>query len=274
MAIVRREGILRRRDMESVLESSAHLERELTREPFAGPAAGSMGLHLAIFGMLICYGWAMGLFHHNFWGTPGSGGSMQVTLTNTIPLPADQVNQNVLATETPSKAPAAPSPKEQKHIDETAIPILGKPTTPTAKNIPKTQLHQPPPKLNVAQYGEQNGSVLPHQIQNMGTGQAVNVSNGDFGSMYPWYVQIIKTRVDQNWYRGQVDLRTPKGARAQIYFRLNADGAPSNFKVNISSGSPTLDQSCLAATERVDSFGRLPSLPRITWLDVTYDCTF
>ncbi|MEI9969556.1 MAG: hypothetical protein WDM87_13380 [Terracidiphilus sp.] len=63
--------------MESVLESSAHLERELTREPFAGPAAGSMGLHLAIFGMLICYGWAMGLFHHNFWGTPGSGGSMQ-----------------------------------------------------------------------------------------------------------------------------------------------------------------------------------------------------
>ena len=117
---------------------------ELTREPFAGPAAGSMGLHLAIFGMLICYGWAMGLFHHNYRGalTSGSGGSIQVTLTNTIPLPADQVNQTVLATETrqSKEAPAAPSPKEQKHIDETAIPILGKPTKPTAKNIPKPQL--------------------------------------------------------------------------------------------------------------------------------------
>ena len=36
--------------MESVLESGEHLERELTREPFAGPAAGSVGLHLAIVG--------------------------------------------------------------------------------------------------------------------------------------------------------------------------------------------------------------------------------
>jgi periplasmic protein TonB len=261
--------------MESVLESSAHLERELAREPFAGPAAGSVGLHLTIFGMLICYGWAMGLFHHNFWGTSGAGGSMQVTLTNALPLPADQINQNVLATETPSNAPAAPSPKEQKHVDETAIPILGKPTKPTTKNIPKTQLHQPPPKQNVAQYGEQSGSVMPHQMQQSpGTGQAVNVTNGDFGSMYPWYVQVIKTKVGQNWDSRQVDSRTPKEAAAQIYFRLNADGAPSNFKVNRSSGSPTLDQSCLAATERVDTFGRLPSLPRITWLDVTYDCTY
>src|ERR1700677_65196 len=132
--------------MESVLESSEHLERELTREPFAGPAAGSVGLHLAILAMLLYYGWGVGLFYSKFWGTAGAGGAMQVTLPNTIPLPADQVNQNVLATETPSKAPAAPSPKEQKHVDETAIPILGKPTKPTVKNIPKTQLHQPPPK--------------------------------------------------------------------------------------------------------------------------------
>ena len=65
--------------MESVLEGSEHLERELAREPFAGPAAGSVGLHLAIAAMLLSYAWAMGLFHHNFWGRPGAGGSMQVT---------------------------------------------------------------------------------------------------------------------------------------------------------------------------------------------------
>ncbi|MGA2753343.1 MAG: hypothetical protein ABSE53_06205 [Terracidiphilus sp.] len=261
--------------MDSVLEGGEHLERELARESFAGPAAGSLGLHLAIAAMLVSYAWAMGLFHHNFWGTAGAGGSMQVTLTNALPLPAEQINQNVLATETPSQAPAAPSPKEQKHVDETAIPILGKPAKPTAKNIPKTQMHQPQPKQNVAQYGEQSGSVMPHQMQpSSGSNPSVNVTNGDFGSMYPWYVQIIKTRVDQNWYRGQVDPRTPKGAVTQIYFRVNAEGVPSGFKVDISSGSPTLDQSCLAATERVDVFGRLPSLPRITWLDVTYDCTY
>ena len=70
--------------MESVLEGGEHLERELAREPFAGPAAASVVLHLSIVGMLLAYAWAMGLFHHNFWGTAGAGGSMQVTLTNAL----------------------------------------------------------------------------------------------------------------------------------------------------------------------------------------------
>jgi protein TonB len=259
--------------MESVLESSAHLERELTREPFAGPAAGSMGLHLAILGMLICYGWAMGLFHHNFWGTPGSGGSMQVTLTSTIPLPADQVNQNVLATETPSKAPAAPSPKEQKHIDETAIPILGKPTKPTAKNIPKTQLHQPPPKLNVAQYGEQNGSVLPHQMQ-LGSSGPTTVGDNNFASLFPWYVDQINRKMSQNWDKRQVDTRTPKGARVFLVFSINRDGSHSNPQVDTSSGSPTLDRSCLIGAQRVDTFGQLPSNYNQRTLKVSYYCEY
>ena len=64
--------------MESVLEGSEHLERELTPEPIAGPAAGSVGLHLLLVGLILVYGWALGLFHHNLWGSPGAGGSMQV----------------------------------------------------------------------------------------------------------------------------------------------------------------------------------------------------
>jgi len=71
-----------------------------------------------------------------------------------------------------------------------------------------------------------------------------------------------------------VDPRTPKGATAQIYFRLNRQGVPSNFRINVSSGSPTLDRSCLAATQRVDTFGTLPPESRDAWLDVTYDCTY
>ena len=60
----------------------------------------------------------LGLFHHNLWGGPGAGGAMQVSLVRSaLPLPADELNQNVLATETPSQAPAAPSPKEQQRVD-------------------------------------------------------------------------------------------------------------------------------------------------------------
>lgn len=171
--------------MSEVFEHGEHLERELAREPFAGPAVGSLSLHLAIGCLLVYYGWLMGLFHHNMWGNPGAGGSMQVTLVSSaLPLPATQINQNVLATETPSQAPAAPSPKEQKHVDETAVPIVGKPTKPTPKNVPKTQQHQPAPKQNMAQYGEQAGSVMPHQMQVGSTGPTT-VGDDNFQSLLP-----------------------------------------------------------------------------------------
>lgn len=259
--------------MESVLEGGEHLERELAREPFAGPAAGSLGLHLAIAGVLLYYGWVMGLFHHNFWGTAGAGGSIQVTLTSALPLPADQINQNVLATETPSKAPAAPSPKEQKHVDETAIPILGKPVKPTTKNIQKTQQHQPPPKQNLAQYGEQSGSVMPHQMQPGSTGQTT-VGDNNFASLYPWYVDQINRLMSQNWDRRQVDPRTPKGGRVYLMWSINRDGSHTRPVLDTSSGSPTLDNSCMLAAQRVESFGPLPSAYNQSTLKVSYYCEY
>jgi protein TonB len=259
--------------MESVLEGGEHLERELTREPFAGPAAGSVGLHLAIACTLIYYAWAMGLFHHNTWGAAGAGGSIQVSLANTLPLPADQINQNVLATETPSKAPAAPSAKEQQHVDETAVPILGKPTKPTAKNIQKTQMHQPPPKQNVAQYGEQNGSVMPHQMQ-VGSGGPTTVGDNNFASLYPWYVDQINRKMSQTWDKGQVDSRTPKGARVFLDFMIYRDGSHSRPQLDTSSGSTTLDNSCLLGVQRVDTFGQLPSNYNQSTLKVSYYCEY
>jgi protein TonB len=259
--------------MESVLEGSEHLEQELAREPFAGPAAGSVVLHLTIVGMLLSYAWAMGLFHHNFWGTAGAGGSMQVTLTNALPLPTEQVNQNVLTTETPSKAPATPSPKEQKHVDETAIPILGKPTKPTVKNIPKTQPHQPRPQQNVAQYGEQSGSVMPRQMQ-PGSAGPTTVGDNNFASMFPWYVDQINRKMSQTWDKGQVDARTPKGARIYLAFTIYRDGSHSQPRVDTSSGSPTLDNSCMIAAQRVDTFGQLPANYNQSTLKVSYYCEF
>jgi len=71
-----------------------------------------------------------------------------------------------------------------------------------------------------------------------------------------------------------VDTGTAKGAKVEIYFKVNRQGVPSAFRVSTSSGSPTLDRSCLLATQRVDSFGDLPSQSNDQWLDVTYDCTY
>jgi protein TonB len=260
--------------MNSVLEGGEHLERELTPEPLAGPAAGAVGLHIALAVTLVYYAWVMGLFHHNVWGSPGAGGAIQVSLVSSaLPLPADQINQNVLATETPSQAPAKPSPKEQKHVDETAIPILGKPTKPTPKNIPKTQLHQPPPRQNVAQYGEQSGSVMPHQMQ-IGSAGPTTVGDNNFASLYPWYVDQINRKMSQTWDKGQVDSRTPKGARVFLDFLIYRDGSHSRPQLDTSSGSPTLDNSCLLGVQRVDTFGQLPSNYNQSTLKVSYYCEY
>jgi len=268
-------------------EGSANIERELigdlAGEPVAGPAFGAVLLHLAIFGTILLYAFLGGFFHHNFWGNPGPTGSIQVSLvSNALPLPADHPNNdNVLTTEKPSEAPAPPTPKAQQAVDETAIAISGKqqklPPKKDVQTAPKTQAHQPPPRQdNRAQFGEQAGASMPRATMAQPTAatQPVSVTNGDFGSRFPWYVEGIKRKVSQNWIRGQVDPRTPKGATVQIYFKVSRQGTPSTFRISTASGSPTLDRSCLDATQRVDTFGDLPRDSNDQWLDVTYDCTY
>jgi protein TonB len=260
--------------MNSILDSGDHLERELTPEPLAGPAAGALGLHLAVAGLLVCYGWMLGLFHHNFWGSPGAGGAMQVSLvTSALPLPADELNQNVLATENPSKAPAPPSPKEQRRADETAIPIVGKKLKPNQLNTPKTQLHQPTPRQNQAQYGEQSGSQMPHQMQPGTIGQTT-VGDNNFASLYPWYVQGINNGVGSKWNKYEVNPATPKGARAYVVFTIHRDGSVSDPQVDQASGSPTLDISCRRAVQRVDTFGPLPAQYNQSTLKVSFYCEY
>src|ERR1019366_3936039 len=107
-------------------------------------------LHSALFGGLLLYGVLNGFFHHNLWGNPGAGGAIQVSLvSHALPLPSDRPpNDNVLATETPSEAPAEPTPKAKQEVDETAIPLSGKQVKPEhqTQTAPKTQSHQPQPK--------------------------------------------------------------------------------------------------------------------------------
>lgn len=267
--------------MSSILEGGEQLERELVSEPIAAPAAVSVALHAALFGTVLFYAILGGFFHHNFWGNPGPGSAIQVSLdSSAIPLPSDMPKtDNVLTTEKPSEAPAPPQPKAKEAVDETAIPIQGKEVKPQKQPQPppKPQPKQQKPVDDTrAQFGEQAGQKLSRSTfaQPSQSDQPVSISNGDFGSRFPWYVEGIKRKVSQNWMRQQVDPTTPKGASVQIYFRVNRQGVPSNFRVNTASGSPTLDRSCLLATQRVDTFGDLPPQSNDQWLDVTYDCTY
>jgi len=262
--------------MDSVLDGGGQLEREMKPDPIAASATGSIVLRAALFGGILLYGFING-FHHN-WGNPGPGSAIQVSLDSAaIPLPTDQPkNDNVLPTDKPSPAPAPPEPKAKQAVDETAIPIQGKEQKPEKQKQVKTAKVPPPKPEDRVQYGQQAGSKLSRSTfaQPAAPDQPVSVTNGDFGSRFPWYVDGIKRKVSQNWNRYEVDQGTPKGASVQIYFKLNRQGVPSGFRVNTSSGSPTLDRSCLLATQRVDTFGDLPRESNDQWLDVTYDCTY
>src|ERR1700723_4728334 len=196
--------------MDSVLDGGGQLEREMGPDPLTASATGSIVLHAVLFGGILFCGFFDGFPHHS-WGNPGPGSSIQVSLDSAaVPLPSDQPkNDNVLPSEKPSPAPAPPEPKAKEAVDETAIPIQGKEKKPEKQKQEKTAKVQPPKPENRLQYGEQAGSRLSRSTyaQTATADQPVSVSNGDFGSRFPWYVEGIKRNGSQNWNRYQGDQR-------------------------------------------------------------------
>jgi len=263
--------------MSTYEESGQHIEQELRPEPVFRSAAGSLLLHGGLVAAILCWGLVGGFFHHNTWGSAGGPGAIQVTLvSNALPLPSDQpVNQNVLATETPSQAPEPPAPKaKQQAVDDKAIPISGKQKTQdkqeTKRVSPKQVTQQP---QNKAQYGEQAGSSMPRTMQSGGANQATSAA-GDFGSRFGWYVEAITRKMDQNWYRQEVDPSTPRGTKVYIVFSIGRNGSVSGIRMDRSSGSPSLDRSCMRAAQRVDSFGPLPAQYAGSNVNVQHYCEY
>ena len=265
--------------MSNLLEGDEQLERELMGEPVVAPATGSIVLHAGLALAIVLYYILGGFFHHNVWGGAGVGGAIRVNVTSALPLPSDQPpNQNVLATEKPSQAPALPLPKAAPAVDEKAIPIQGKQEKekPKPQPVPKTPPKQPPPKVdNRAQYGEQAASSMPRAVQNPATTVGpTSVSEGDFGSRFPWYVDAINRKMAQNWNKREVDPATPRGARVFLVFTIRRDGTPGDVQLDRSSGSPTLDRSCIRGVQRVDTFGNLPGAYTSNSLKVSYYCEY
>ena len=263
--------------MEGLLEGTEHLERELTPEPIAAPAMGSFMLHAALIASVVSYGIVSGLFRHSVWGNQGGGGAMQVSLVSSaIPLPNNQpMNQNVLATEKPSKAPVAPAPKTQQKVDLSAIPIQGKEVKPQEKTTQKTPPQPTPKPYNTARYGEQSGTSIARATQpSVGSIGQTAIGDSDFVSMFGWYVRGMNVKMANSWYKQEVDPRTPPGARAYLFFSISRDGSVSGIRLDRSSGSPTLDQSCMRAAQRVDTFGKLPPAYTKPVLLASYYCEY
>jgi periplasmic protein TonB len=256
---------------------------QLDKEAFGRPAAGSVLLHGAI--VVVMYALVAFHLHGNEWGNNQAPGAIQATLVSSAPaLPLPQIappTPNVLATETPSPAPVIPEQKVQPIPEPKAIPIPLK-QTPKQKQAQKEQTQTPPkhpqptpPQQNRARYGEAPATAIPHQTQgNPGQSNPVNINGGDFGSRFPWYVAVITRKVNDAWYRQEIDPHTPYGRQVRVVFAVSRAGMPSNVRISQSSGSPTLDSSAERAVQRVETFGPLPSGYNGSNVSVEYTFSF
>jgi periplasmic protein TonB len=237
-----------------------------------------------VVGLLVGYGYVHNMLHGSDWGGNFTNeGAIQATLVSnaSLPLPNEHPpTDNVLATETPSEAPALEEQKQQPLPLPDAIPIPEKETVkPKEKEKPKPPAppqHQPPPKpQNKANYGQAAPPNIPRSAaNNTASNSPVAVTGGDFGARFGWYVDVIKRKVAGVWYLREVDPSTPAGATVYIQFTVSRDGTPGNVAIATPSSSPTLNYSCLHAVQRVDTFGPLPSGYNESSLNVLYHCTY
>nr|WP_254061320.1 energy transducer TonB [Granulicella sp. L60] len=93
---------------------------------------------------------------------------------------------------------------------------------------------------------------------------SVSVEDRTFGERFAYYVNIVNSKVAQNWYTAEADPKASLGKSTTIVFDINREGVPENVRVETRSGSPTLDLSAMRAVQRVDGFGPLPQGNRIT----------
>jgi protein TonB len=253
---------------------------------FGASFGGSFGLHLAIIGTIAISLWYSNRFHGNNWGdvTTGAIQASLVSSAPSVPLPSiAPPTKNVLATETPSPAPAIPEKQAAPMEDLKAVQIPVKQPPPKVKPLPdkpqppQEQKHpQDPPQQHRANFGEQQAANMPKSMANTpnASNSPVQVAGGDFGSRFGYYVNGITRTVSQNWYKQEVDPGTPQGAQTVVTFTIARDGSPSNFRIVRSSGSSSLDTSAIRAAQRVDSFGPLPPAYNGSTVDVAYTFTY
>lgn len=250
-------------------------------EPVAGSWFGSFVLHAALAAVIASSTLYLHLFHENRWGQLSSGTAISATLVSSapsLPLPNTQVtNNDVLATQTPSPAPLPPLPKAKIAPEENAIPIVAKPehvkkTAPRATPKPPKYV-QPPKQQHRAAYGEAAPSSIPMSTPGAAN-KSVVVQNGDFGSRFGWYVDMIKRTVSQNWYSQLADPNASVGHSVIVTFTVHRDGSVSDPRIAQSSGVPSLDLSAVQAVQRTSAIGPLPAGYTGSSVSVAYTFTY
>jgi drug/metabolite transporter superfamily protein YnfA len=88
------------------------------------------------------------------------------------------------------------------------------------------------------------------------------------------YIAGVRDSVAQTWILSEVAAATPAGATVYMQFTVRRSGNHAAPTVETSSGSPSLDASCVRAVSRARSFGHFPLSYSGDSLTVLYHCTY
>jgi periplasmic protein TonB len=233
-------------------------------ESWQGPVLTSTALHAALVCAVIVIGLINGRSGAGWGGAQSGDSAINATLVSNaaIPLPSTEApRENVLATE--SKGLSKPEPVEKKP-EPTAIPIPQTITKPKPAKIYRDTIQKPKPvetASNVVPYGEGGPVSGPYTMfkSDTGSGGMQFGQAGSFGTLYAYYVNIVRDKVSQNWLKYEVDPSIHSANRVYVTFDITRSGEPTNIQLSESSGIPSLDQSAIRALKRIDTFGPLPS---------------
>jgi protein TonB len=223
-------------------------------------------------------GWGYYTRSGNSWGnTISSSSSIQASMVSSLPLPPRQPANpdSILATETPTPAPVAATPRtvETPRPDAIDIPIKTVKPIPTAeKNTPTPPQHPQTTKVDPtkAQTGESAGLSVPMSSTQTTMGTfSVGVTDSAFGVRFAFYIDQINRDLAKEWNTNMLDVRA-SGRRVYITFQIARDGTPSHIKMEKPSGDATLDTTALTALQHIDTFGPLPEAYQGTYVNVQY----
>lgn len=230
-------------------------------EPWKSGVAASMAAHGVLAVLVVLAGYYSARGGQN-WGGSARGEAMSATLVSSaIPLPRQpSERENVLANESKGLSQSEPAKAPEPEPEAVAIPDRASKTKAPTKT--KTEVRPTQQRVdNIIPYGQGGPASQPYTLVKtaMGTGGVSMGQDGAFGSRYAWYVDAVRRKISENWFKYEVDPNISYAARVYVTFDIGRNGQPGNIQISQSSGVPSLDISAKRALQRIDTFGPLPN---------------
>jgi protein TonB len=228
------------------------------------PLTFSLLFHGGLLTLLV----TSGFYSHrgDSWGGPG--GAISVGIVGSVPgvpMPRPEVETpNRVVDESKGLYKSEPQPKVQPPVDATPIPKFERNKPPKYVTRPSKVLENPTPApANAVPYGGGGAPTVPYTSFSMGAGTQGGLGfsgagGGNFGSMFPWYVEAVQRRVSGAWLQSTVDPGIRFAPRVVVTFDVLRTGAVTNVQVTRSSGNSSVDTSAVRAIRDSSPLGPLP----------------